>query len=403
MGDTSPRPEEKQQQVEVPSNPPLTIQMMQQMMHTFLYEQRNSIQQEIQTALRAAAPSNLPMQPSNIVVPPNPLTKPLPPSIKIAKPSLYNGNTVTATLAETWIFAMEQYQTTCGATSDEQRIAVATTFLRDAALTWWIAICRTHTIDSPVRTNWASFRSAFLERFQPVAATRAARFKLKDIQQGKQSVAEFSNRFQSLVQQISDMSEKDQIETYVRGLRNAIAKEVDMKDPSTLQDAMLYAARVEILLDNRQRRNSFPQSSFYSPYYSSPRPVSTSIPSNNESTPMELGNASLAAIDTAVETASDGMDGVDMDTEYERFQEMGLDEYEPSVELNIIYERIDAENEQLKAIQQPDRAPPMSREEFSRCMRLRLCLRCKKPNHVARYCPLRPKPQQPQQSQKRNF
>src|SRR3954469_18987950 len=112
------------------------------------------------------------------------------------------------------------------------------------------------------------------------------------------------------------MSESDQVETYIQGLRNAIARDVDMKDPRTLQEAMLYAARVEILLDNRQRRNnlsSYRQSSYLNPYASSTVPA---VPSASSS-PMELGNASLAAAEVA-EPADDELDGVDWDAEYQR-------------------------------------------------------------------------------------
>ena len=346
-------------------------------------------------------------------VPPVPLN--LPSSVKLAQPSSFTGNTTVN--AETWLFEMEQYQNVAGLTTDTQRVAVATTYLRESAMTWWKMKCK--TVPNLAVNDWNLFRTQFLERFQPIAATRAARFKLKELYQGNKSVTDYNNAFLSLVQQITDMSESDQVENYIHGLRNAVADRVEAKEPRTLQEAMLYAVRAEILLQNRQCRSNYSSSSSYrSNYYnssdrSSAPHTATIQTSTTTTTPMELGNASLAAADAeaADDYESAEEDGIDWSSEYDRYCEEG-DDYEPSSEVfSMMNEKSEAENqEQLQAMQQHrnnysnrGRAPFMSREEFTRCMRLRLCLRCKKPGHVARLCPQRPNQPHQQQPGKKHF
>lgn len=117
---------------------------------------------------------------------------------------------------------------------------------------------------------------------------------------------------------------------------------------------------------------------------------------------MELGNlnAEMGAANELTENADDYAL-----QEYQRYLEEG-DEYEPDVEQWQQQEQMEpeagaGEAEQLQVMQQQQRRPAFNRpfqpqrqqrpylppEEFTRCMREGLCLRCKQTGHVARNCP----------------
>jgi len=409
-----------------PSDTPITLSQvnglmnsaMGQMLEELARQQREGIQQQVQAAVQAAVHQfqqhqQQPQVPSSSsassssssaanLVNSSSLSSlgSLPSMVKVAAPGNFTG--AQNINVDTWLFEMNQYLTVCGVLTDEQRIAVASSYLKEAALQWWLGRCRLPNI--PPR-DWLSFVAALKERFQPLAASRTARAQLRGLRQAGMTVAEYSYKFNNLIQLITDMSEADQVELFVYGLRNAIAREVDMSDPKTLQDAMTRAQRVELILDNRRTYN--PRSHFSS-NYSNPSGQSSSGYSHSSSSsgssagaPMELGNVNT---DTSRDLEFKD-EGAEMEAEYQRYLQEG-EEYEPS------YQREDSEaqgaeesaedSEMLQAMQQRagGRAQSISREEFARCMRERLCLRCKKPGHMARNCPQRP---HYQQKAKRNF
>jgi hypothetical protein len=123
---------------------------------------------------------------------------------------------------------------------------------------------------------------------------------------------------------------------------------------------------------------------------------------------MELGNI-YTEIEN-IEQAEQQESIQQQENEYERYLEEG-DDYEPSSELWSNGEQGEVEEqkgEQLQAMKQREnssRAPFLSREEFTRCMKEKLCLRCKKPGHIARNCSLPPRNRQHVHSSypKRNF
>jgi hypothetical protein len=291
---------------------------------------------------------------------------------------------------------------------DSQRVAVASSYLKESAFSWWENLCRQ---SHPATRNWMAFTIALRERFQPLAASRTARAQLHNLRQDSMSVAEYSNKFYSLIQLIPDMSEADQVENYIRGLRNKLAREVDLQDPKVLHAAMTIAQKMETILDNHRH--------YWRPSYSSAASTTTStytsIPSSNYNRPsansvaMELGNLNLTDSSTSYSTAAaDSEWPEEHEDEYTRYLNEG-DNYEPRFDVwdgqeSDVHQ--EEKIEQLQAMQQRNRnysAPIMPFEEFTRCMQNRLCLRCKKPGHIARNCSL-PRHTPTSSSQpKRNF
>jgi hypothetical protein len=339
----------------------------------------------------------------------------LPPNVrvKISPPSTFTG--ARSLNVENWLNEMKHYLTLCGVLGEEQQVAVAASYLKETASQWWQSRAQ---LANPPR-NWSTFVSAVKDRFQPLAASRTARAQLRILRQGNLSVSDYSSKFNSLVQLISDMSQADQVELFIYGLRSTISREVDLRDPKTLYEAMTAAQKVESLFDNRRTYShssydsrTSPSPSSYISNPSSSSAASSSSSSSSASAPMELGNVTTAAVennDYDRELFSEQIEA-EPDDEYERYLEEG-DNFEPNYELWDEVEQRNKEDEhveQLQAMQQRNQrrtAPYLSPEEFTRCMNQRLCLRCKKPGHIARNCPLRTQhpPSQQQQRPRRRF
>ena len=103
--------------------------------------------------------------------------------------------------------------------------------------------------DSP---SWDEFKDKFLSRFQPIAAAKVARAQLRLLKQ-RHRVAGYSQEFMRLIQLIPDMNLADQIESYIVGLQNDLAIEVDKKEPQTLAEAMEFAQRIELMTTGRRQ------------------------------------------------------------------------------------------------------------------------------------------------------
>ena len=110
--------------------------------------------------------------------------------VKISTPANFNGaRQVNVAL---WLFEMDQYLTLCGVFEDSQRVAVASSYLKESAFSWWESLCRQ---SHPATRNWMAFTTAIRERFQPLAASRTARAQLHNLRQDSMSVADYSNSF----------------------------------------------------------------------------------------------------------------------------------------------------------------------------------------------------------------
>jgi hypothetical protein len=326
--------------------------------------------------------------------------------IKISPPSIFNGS--RSVNVDNWLNEMKQYLLLGGVNDEPTQVLIAGSYLKEVASQWWQG--RKQLPDPP--TNWFSFSAALKERFQPLAASRTARSQLRNLRQSNMSVSEYSSKFSSLVQLISDMSQADQVELFIYGLRSAISREVDLREPKTLYEAMTAAQKVESLLDNRRTyihsssNDSRPLTSSTSFAPSSSSASNFASSSSSSSTAMELGNVT-AVENNDYEVASEEA-VAEKECEYQRYLEEG-DDFEPNYELwsDLEQRNQDEENvEQLQAMQQRNQrrtAPFMPKEEFTRCINNRLCLRCKKPGHIARNCPLRPQSQSQHRQPKRNF
>lgn len=356
---------------------------------------------------------------------------PLPPVVATNKtvppPKPYDGKPYSN--IDTWCYYMQAYLRANAATlpDEESRVDCAAAHLSESAATWFVHLAE---FEHTKPATWEAFKAALKERFQPIAATRTARANLRSLQQGNKSVQEYTDAFYKQIQLLPNMEEEGKLEAYMVGLRPNIEREVDLRNPNTLQEAMTYAQGADIRARNRSNHNQYGTSNYnhysrdryhqysnsnsrnYNNNYDHGR-VATSTTAVN-STPMELSNLNATNNNST-------NNGIDYDTEYEKYLQVGdLYELGNDRQVNNVNDHDDADDykydddqeqeEQLAAMfgnrntrfnRRPNgngngngnRVPiaQLNRDEFTRLMKEGKCLRCKKPGHFARNCPQPPR------------
>lgn len=165
--------------------------------------------------------------------------------------------------------------------SDAWLIDYVGTALEGPALDWY----RIFRADRRSLLSWTEFEQSFVSQFTTGDRVARARDAIHSCKQGKRSVTEYESEFRRLVLQLgSDISEREQMDRYYRGLtsENAV-REILMRKPATLRDVMMIARDMESL-DKRVSESR-------GHYYRSHGDQHTSTRSGGASgpTPMELG------------------------------------------------------------------------------------------------------------------
>ena len=280
---------------------------------------------------------------------------------KPAKPNTFNGH--PRANPDAWLFEMETYMEVAGVRGNPTRVNFAVAFFREIASTWWSSVKR----GSSAPAEWEVFKERFLDRFRPVEASRTARVALFALRQ-RGSVADYTNAFLRHLQLIPDMAAADQIQTYLKGLQPHIWDEVDMKNPSSLDEAMSYAQRADLRRASRRQvfaSSSSRPSSELRPSWSAPRPTMYQT-----SVPMELGY-------TSSNEPSEANNRYEEQGHIDSPQEASAD---PSAQLSAFASRPSTR----PAARTPAKLSPEDRE---RCLRDRLCFRCRRAGHVSARCP----------------
>jgi hypothetical protein len=371
---------------------PVTLAQLNSFLNSFAQQQSQMLQDQVQHLQatqfhrNSAAPSAANSAASSAVGPTGAVSLG-PGRVKLSAPSNFTG--ARNANVDSWLFEVTQYLTLSGVVDEVSRVKYAATYLKDAALTWWRG---RSTEDDGITHSWNLFETALKERFQPLAASRTARAQLRTLHQGHMSVSDFCNRFYNLVQLIPDMGNEEQLEKFTSGLRRDLAEKVEIREPKNLHEAMTLATKMELLSRNHRstdRSSYLPLSYSFRSNPSSTHPASSSSSSSSSSNAMELGNLNAALDEIKKEEEQEDV----LDSEYQRYLEEG-DDYEPNYEIwqqeeSQEHEEEETGVEQLQAMQQRrgPRAPYVPPEEFRRCMRDGLCLKCKKPGHIHRNCP----------------
>ncbi len=165
-------------------------------------------------------------------------------SLKPPKPDSYS-SVKSSGRPETWAFTVDTYFE-AARISDPDRVTYVATLLRGPAAVWWQSHVTTASTLTRI-TTWEAFKVAFLLQFAPIGNVRHARDRLANCIQAK-SVAQYTTEFRMLVLQIPNISPDEQLDRFLRGLKPAMRREVEMREPLDLQTAMNLADRADTLM-----------------------------------------------------------------------------------------------------------------------------------------------------------
>lgn len=206
---------------------------------------------------------------------------------KPIKPATYSSTRDSGTPA-TWLFSVDTYFKASGTPADRQ-VPLVATFLRGSASLWWQSVCRDVDAGSRVAiTTPEAFRTEFLRVFSPVDGSKIARDALRQLTQAK-SVSEYTDKFRSLVLQITNIGPAEALDRYVAGLKPHIRERVEIEDCKELDRAMFIAQRMDSI--HHRSQQTLTRSTFAPTPQSTAAPTLSSAPpaTSDGPTPMELG------------------------------------------------------------------------------------------------------------------
>ena len=201
-----------------------------------------------------------------------------------AKPEPFDATSRTD--VELWLFLLEEYFTATGVQEDQSRIHFAAALLRGPALTWWRAVKRgDHPPDS-----WEVFGDRMCHAFKPINSIKIARDRLALLRQ-ERSVQTYTATFRNISLEIPDITEAELLDRYVRGLKPHIRVEVEVREPTHLDDAIRMAERFDAVT-YQLRNNQLGRGNFRT-YRNVSVPAPYQHPQQQHSqhgpTPMEIG------------------------------------------------------------------------------------------------------------------
>jgi len=159
-------------------------------------------------------------------------------NVKPRKPNVYAGDrSVDATL---WINQMRSYLS-LARVERVYWVEFAATFLEKDAAQWWQGH-QLATSRNSQQFDWDEFRVLFLNRFQPIAASQVAYNQLLNWKQTG-SVRSYIDGFINLSAHIpyDILPEKARVLNFVTNLKSNLRQLVQLKEPKTIQDAILAA------------------------------------------------------------------------------------------------------------------------------------------------------------------
>ena len=139
--------------------------------------------------------------------------------VKVDPPEKFGGQ--GKPYATQWLVELERWLR-LAQIPESVRVDATATRLKDAALTWINAEIRDASIQG--RTPWATwseFKTAFVQRFQPLTTEEVARNQLEKLTQTRGATA-YCNRFMELRNDIGTMNDQEAYHAFLRGLKPEI-------------------------------------------------------------------------------------------------------------------------------------------------------------------------------------
>lgn len=187
------------------------------------------------------------------------------------KPPFFTGSKGKVGDATVWISIVEQICESLGINDDEDKVDIATSYLRDDARQWW-------NNTGKKSCGWKIFKDLFLAMFERVDVQEYAKKQFYSLKQGDMSVRDFHMKFCSMANLIPNLSEATRTELYVYGLNEKIRDHLLASDNvDTFEKASIAALRRGQILEGRKEKTDKGGSS-----WKKDRPKGRDVPSQAE-------------------------------------------------------------------------------------------------------------------------
>jgi len=256
-------------------------------------------------------------------------------SYKAPKPQLFHGGR-NALATRDWLEEIERY---CRNTDlpEPEWTSAAIDHLRGTALTWY------RMTNLPETTPWSAFKVAFTKEFKPSNHEHSVLMELRELKQASvNDISSYINRFRDLALQLNNPADDMLREYFISGLVSQTQLQVQIADPSSWQDAVKVAERVNGVFARASAKNK--------PVY-----VPTQPPTSDRSIP-----------------ASSGPEPMDLDT------------------LKVLLANFSTTMANIRHPQNSKNRraalPKLTKAERERCIREGRCFRCRNRGHMAEDC-----------------
>ncbi|MFQ6665857.1 hypothetical protein Gotur_032434 [Gossypium turneri] len=141
----------------------------------------------------------------------------------VPKPKEFVG-TRSACDMDNFLWRMENYFRAKGIVNDAVKVNTASMFLTDIVVLWW----RGRTTDKRQGEigTWQEFQYELKGQFYPKFVEEEARVKLQGIMQ-RGTVGEYVREFKELILQVSNVTEKEALLVFQKGLKPWVKQEVE--------------------------------------------------------------------------------------------------------------------------------------------------------------------------------
>ena len=183
--------------------------------------------------------------------------------LKAVKPSTFDGKTKGHEV-DYWLSEVERYFIVSGVNyhTDIKCVPYAVALLKLDASIWWDNHQHLVMLDEKLKVEyWSQFKDVICKHFQPANRSQNARDKLAELRQ-THSVLAYTSEFNKLCIRIDDIAESEKLDKFIRGLKPNIRKEVKLKTPHALIDAISYAQTIDNI-EYSERSNYKTSSSTY--------------------------------------------------------------------------------------------------------------------------------------------
>ena len=280
--------------------------------------QVNALQEQLAAAQNTRVPPHLP-HPSAAVA----ADVELPRALRLPALDTFEGR--TGEDLEAFLFQLHEYLEIAGVKDDVLRVRVAGMSLRGAAKTWYTYVRSPFTPASEQVKTYEEFLSGIKAHFTPIDPVKLARDQLAVLKQTG-SVRDYTATFRQLNTRIPKMSEDERLDRYVRGLKPRTRKEVEIREPSTYDEAIRIAEKFDVAFD-RAYATDLNGRSNRSEFYQPPRSLPTYSTAYNDSDASGFADTSDPMILNSIQVTSQDKKGPLSQDEKDRRKRLGLCAY----------------------------------------------------------------------------